>query len=103
MLGSVWGGGGGVEWGVIPRRDRVCGHHSNVWVILNSVVLELGNTFASLLFIISLFTEYKKARQEIKRASSDTMRLQKKVKKGEKGERVVDGVGESSEKGEFSV
>ena len=29
-----------------------------------------------------LFVEYKKARQEIKRASTDTIRLQKKVKKG---------------------
>ena len=29
--------------------------------------------------------EYKKARQEIKKAASDTMRLQKKVKKGQGG------------------
>lgn len=29
------------------------------------------------------FPEYKKARQEIKKAASDTMRLQKKVKKGQ--------------------
>ena len=28
------------------------------------------------------FSEYKKARQEIKKAASDTMRLQKKAKKG---------------------
>lgn len=28
-------------------------------------------------------SEYKKARQEIKKAASDTMRLQKKVKKGQ--------------------
>ena len=32
---------------------------------------------------VSLFVEYKRSRQEIKRATSDTVRLQKKLKKGE--------------------
>lgn len=35
--------------------------------------------------LIGLFvTEYKRARQEIKKKSSDTLKLQKKAKKGEK-------------------
>lgn len=31
---------------------------------------------------IFIFTEYKRARQEIKKKSSDTLKLQKKAKKG---------------------
>lgn len=34
---------------------------------------------------IFVFPEYKKARQDIKKAASDTIRLQKKVKKGQWG------------------
>lgn len=33
-------------------------------------------------FISFVFLEYKKARSEIKKKSSDTIKLQKKVKKG---------------------
>lgn len=33
-----------------------------------------------------MFSEYKKARSELKKRSTDTLRLQKKVKKGKCGE-----------------
>lgn len=37
---------------------------------------------SDVLIVVSLFAEYKRARQEIKKKSSDTLKLQKKAKKG---------------------
>ena len=36
----------------------------------------------SYLFNLRLFSDYKKAKQDIKKCAADTVRLQKKVKKG---------------------
>ena len=41
--------------------------------------------YFSNLFVLE--TEYKKAKQELKKATAETHKLQKKVKKGELGER----------------
>ena len=46
--------------------------------------------FVTLIYSSNLFvleTEYKKAKQELKKATAETHKLQKKVKKGELGER----------------
>ena len=46
--------------------------------------------FLTLIYFSNLFvleTEYKKAKQELKKATAETHKLQKKVKKGELGER----------------
>ena len=46
--------------------------------------------FVTLIYFSNLFvleTEYKKAKQELKKATAETNKLQKKVKKGELGER----------------
>ena len=46
--------------------------------------------FLTLIYSSNLFvleTEYKKAKQELKKATAETHKLQKKVKKGELGER----------------
>ena len=48
-------------------------------------LLFLTLIYSSNLFVLE--TEYKKAKQELKKATAETHKLQKKVKKGELGER----------------
>ena len=56
-------------------------------LIAASVPFQLFLTLIDSSNLFVLETEYKKAKQELKKATAETHKLQKKVKKGELGER----------------
>lgn len=43
-------------------------------------------TYLALIVLLNLFQDFKRARAELKKRSTDTLRLQKKVRKGASGE-----------------